>query len=75
MPSREWERFIENYYGEPYMMWHDGIDEKSVTLLKGKERERAEDMLIASLEEGNHYAAIGLRELRSRKAEPHLEEL
>ncbi|MFW9794595.1 MAG: HEAT repeat domain-containing protein [Candidatus Thorarchaeota archaeon] len=73
MPSSEWERFMENYYGDPYMMWHDGIDEKSVTYLKGKERERAEDMLIESLREGNHYAAKGLRELRSEKAIPALE--
>ncbi|MFW9810557.1 MAG: HEAT repeat domain-containing protein [Candidatus Thorarchaeota archaeon] len=72
MPSREWERFIENYYGDPYMMWHDGIDEKSVTRLVGEEREKAEDMLIQSLEEGSHYGAIGLRELRSEKAIPHL---
>ncbi|MFW9926080.1 MAG: HEAT repeat domain-containing protein [Candidatus Thorarchaeota archaeon] len=72
MPSREWEYFMENYYGDPYMMWHDGIDEKSVTYLKGEEREKAEDMLIESLAEGNYYAAKGLRELRSEKAIPTL---
>lgn len=72
MQSREWEYFMENYYGDPYMMWHDGIDEKSVTHLKGEEREKAEDMLIESLTEGNHYAAKGLRELRSAKAIPTL---
>jgi HEAT repeat protein len=72
MPSREWENFMENYYGDSYMMWHDGIDEKSVTKLKGQEREKAEDMLLVSLEEGNHYAAKGLRELRSEKAVPFL---
>lgn len=75
MPSREWNRFMDNYYGDPYMMWHDGIDEKSVTRLKGDERDQAEAKLIESLEEGNHYAAIGLRELRSLKAIPHLESL
>jgi len=32
-------------------------------------------MLIKSLEEGSHYGAIGLRELRSTKAVPILEEL
>jgi len=63
---------MENYYGDPYMMWHDGIDEKSVTYLKGEEREKAEDMLIESLAEGNYYAAMGLRELRSEKAIPAL---
>jgi len=66
---------LENYFGDPYMMWHDGIDEKSVTFLKGKEREKAEDMLIDLLEEGSRYGAIGLRELRSDKAVPILEVL
>ncbi|MFW9964652.1 MAG: HEAT repeat domain-containing protein [Candidatus Sifarchaeia archaeon] len=66
---------MENYFGDPYMMWHDGIDEKSVTFLKGEEREKAEEMLIDLLEEGSHYGAIGLRELRSNKAVPILEAL
>ncbi len=74
MTSPEWDLFMENYYGDPYTMWHDGIDETSVTRLKDEERDRAEDMLIASLEEGSHYGAIGLRELRSTKALPYLEE-
>ena len=72
MSSREWQRFIDNYYGDPYMMWHDGIDEKSVKRLMGEERAKAEAMLIESLHEGSHYAAIGLRELRSTTAVPHL---
>ncbi len=75
MPSYEWERFMENYYGDPYMMWHDGIDESSVTRLTGEERVKAEDMLIESLREGSHYGAIGLRELRSSKGLPHLKEV
>ncbi len=66
---------MADYYGDPYMMWHDGIDEKSVTRLTGDERSRAEEMLISSLEEGNHYAAIGLRELKSTRALPVLERL
>ncbi|MFW9805308.1 MAG: hypothetical protein ACFFFK_01105 [Candidatus Thorarchaeota archaeon] len=74
MPSAEWDHFMENYYGDPYMMWHDGIDETSVLPLKGEERDKAEDMLIQSLEEGSHYGAIGLREMRSTKAIPILEE-
>jgi hypothetical protein len=73
MPSPEWKYFMENYYGDPYMMWHDGIDEKSVIPLKGEERANAEDMLINSLKEGSHYGAIGLREMRSTKAVPILE--
>ena len=75
MPSREWNYFMDNYYGDPYMMWHDGINEKSVIPLKGEEREKAEDMLIESLQEGSHYGAIGLREMRSTKAVPILEDM
>ena len=75
MSSPEWNRFIDNFFDDPYTMWHDGIDEKSVTHLSGAERKKAEDMLIASLEEGNHYAAIGLRELRSTRALNNLERL
>jgi len=74
MSSPEWNRFMKNYYGDPYTMWHDGIDEMSVKHLKGEEREMAEEMLIKSLEEGSHYGAIGLREMRSTKSIPHLEE-
>jgi len=72
LSSPEWNRFMDNYYGDSYMMWHDGIDEKSVTKLNDEEREKAEDMLIQSLEDGSHYGAIGLRELRSKKAIPFL---
>lgn len=61
---------MENFFGDPYMMWHDGIDPTSVCLLEGAERDQAELMLIESLEAGSHYAAMGLRELRSAKAVP-----
>lgn len=52
------------------MMWHDGIDPTAACILEGAERDQAEDMLIESMEEGSHYAAMGLRELRSIKAVP-----
>ncbi len=65
---------MDNYYGDPYMMWHDGIDETAVRVLKGEERQKAEELLIQSLKEGSHYGAIGLRELRSANALPILKE-
>ncbi len=52
------------------MMWHDGIDPTAACILEGAERDQAEAMLIKSMEEGSHYAAMGLRELRSEKAVP-----
>jgi len=75
MPSRQWEYFMENFFGDPYMMWHDGIDSQSVCLLEGAERDQAESMLIESMEAGSHYAAMGLRELKSQRAIPIMKRL
>ncbi|MCF2136875.1 MAG: HEAT repeat domain-containing protein [Candidatus Thorarchaeota archaeon] len=75
MPSTKWNYFMENFFGDPYMMWHDGIDPKAVTYLEGEERKKAEEMLIQSLREGSKYAAMGLRELRSQRAVPVLKEV
>ena len=57
------------------MMWHDGIDPSSVCGLEGAERDQAEDMLIESMKEGNYWAPMGLRELRSEKAVPIMKEM
>ena len=57
------------------MMWHDGIDTTSVCRLEGAERDRAEDMLIESMKEGSYWAPMGLRELRSEKAVPIMNEM
>ena len=66
---------MSNFFGDPYMMWHDGIDSTAVCLLEGAERDQAEAMLIKSMEEGSHYAAMGLRELRSEKAVPLMKQM
>jgi len=75
MPSRQWDYFMENFFGDAYMMWHDGIDPTAACLLEGAERDQAESMLIESMEAGSHYAAMGLRELRSEKAVPVMKRL
>jgi len=75
MPSRQWDYFMSNFFGDPYMMWHDGIDPTAACILEGAERDQAEAMLIKSLEEGSHYAAMGLRELRSEKAVPLMKQM
>ena len=66
---------MDNFFGDPYMMWHDGIDPSSVCGLEGAERDQAEDMLIESMKEGNYWAPMGLRELRSEKAVPIMKEM
>jgi len=66
---------MDNFFGDPYMMWHDGIDPTSVCGLEGAERDQAEDMLIESMKEGSYWAPMGLRELRSEKAVPIMKEM
>ncbi|MHA1137489.1 MAG: HEAT repeat domain-containing protein [Candidatus Thorarchaeota archaeon] len=75
MPSRQWEYFMSNFFGDPYMMWHDGIDPTAACILEEAERDQAEAMLIKSMEEGSHYAAMGLRELRSEEAVPLMKQM
>ena len=75
MPSRQWDYFMSNFFGDPYMMWHDGIDPTAACILEGAERDQAEAMLIKSMEEGSHYAVMGLRELRSEKAVPLMKQM
>lgn len=75
MPSRQWDYFMDNFFGDPYMMWHDGIDPKSVCGLEGAERDQAEAMLIESMQQGSYWAPMGLSELRSQKAIPVMKEM
>ena len=75
MPSRQWDYFMANFFGDSYIMWHDGIDPTSVSGLGGAEREKAEDMLIESMKEGSFWAPMGLRELRSQRAVPVMKDI
>ena len=75
MPSPEWNYFMDNFFGDPYMMWHDGIDPTASRGLKGEEREKGEEMLIESMKEGSYWAPMGLREMGSKKAVPVMKEI
>ncbi len=68
--SEEWENFIENYFGRKGKEYDGGIDVSAAVVLKGEEREKGEDMLIESLQDGSYYAIIGLHEMQSQKAIP-----
>ena len=71
--SREWADFVNNYFGDPYYAWHDGIDEGTVLRLTNPEEKReAEDMLIDALP-GGMFAARGLALLHSERGLPALE--
>lgn len=68
MPSENWNRFYESYFGDPYMAWHDGLDESALLSLTGEERDRAEQMLTDALDSSDHRPAAGLAALRSPEA-------
>lgn len=68
MPSSNWASFEESYFGDPYMAWHDGLDEGALLALEGEERERAEKMLLDALGSGDSRPAAGLASLRSTQA-------
>lgn len=72
--SATWDRFYESYFGDPYMAWHDGLDEQALLSLEGDERDKAEQMLIDALGSGDYRPAAGLASLRSSKAAPKLKD-
>jgi hypothetical protein len=75
MPSPEWNHFMRNFFGDPYEMWHDGIDSTASKRLSGEERVKGEEMLIESMKEGSYWAPMGLREMGSKKAIPIMKEI
>lgn len=74
MPSNEFNAFVESYFGDPYMAWHDGLDEQSLAALTGDERKEAEKMLLDAMNSGDYRPAAGLRVLRSPGAVAKLKE-
>ncbi|MDF1539310.1 MAG: HEAT repeat domain-containing protein [Candidatus Thorarchaeota archaeon] len=74
MPGSDWDYFMENFFGDSYMMWHDGINPAAARYLKGEERDKAEEMLIQSMKDGSYWAPMGLREMRSQAAVPVMKE-
>jgi hypothetical protein len=74
MPSHNWDRFYESFFGDPYMAWHDGLDITALLSLEGEEREEAERLLLQALGTGDSRPARGLEALRSDKAAAPLKE-
>jgi HEAT repeat protein len=72
-PSQTWKYFLSNFFGDQYMMWHDGYDPAAITNLIGEERVAAEEMLIAHPK--NQWSAYGLAEIKSQKAIPVLKKV
>ncbi len=71
MPTHEFEQFYESCFGDSFGIVRDGVNEKAILTLQGKEREEAERLLLKSLAtDKDTYSrpiiALGL--LRSKKA-------
>ncbi|MBD3190466.1 MAG: hypothetical protein GF308_07470 [Candidatus Heimdallarchaeota archaeon] len=56
------------------MVWHDGLNVRSVHQLSDEEKERAFKLLIAGLRTNAWRCAAGLRELHDKRAIPYLHE-
>lgn len=76
MPSYAFQAFVESYFGDPYMAWHDGLDTLSLASLEGEERAEAEKMLLDAMNAGSsdYRIAAGLRVLKSSGAVAKLKE-
>jgi HEAT repeat protein len=73
--SFDWYLFIDSFFGDPYTAWHDGLNVKALLSLPPEEKEEAEKLLLERVNENDTRAAVGLGELRSKKAVPKLREL
>nr|MDO8079258.1 HEAT repeat domain-containing protein [Candidatus Freyarchaeota archaeon] len=73
--SGNWERFYNSFFGDPYWAWHDGLDFDALHQLSPEEKEKAEELFLERVNENDTRAAVGLGELRSKKAVPRLREL
>jgi hypothetical protein len=73
--SPAFRRFLHAFF-EPlsYEEWRNGLDVQALWRFSPDERERAEDLLLQALEQGNsdQRIVIGLGELRTRRAVPWL---
>ncbi len=68
MASYDFERFLESFFGDSYMAWHDGLALNSLRSLEREERIKAEEMLLANIDSGDDRIFVGLGELHSKRA-------
>ncbi len=69
-----WDKFLKsNFFSDPFNAWHDGEDVHVLKALNDEERAKAEAIFIKGLPDPR--LIVGLEELRSQKALPHLHRL
>lgn len=73
--SGNWKRFYDSFFGDTYWAWHDGLDTDTLRALTPEEKKKAEALLLKAVKESDTRAAVGLGELRSKKAVTRLKEL
>ncbi|MDH6130684.1 HEAT repeat protein [Kitasatospora sp. MAA4] len=69
-----WDAYRAAMFGDPYLVWHEGVDLTALAATTGAAREEAVRMLLVGLRAGDPVAAQGLRELRPVEAVPALRE-
>jgi HEAT repeat protein len=77
MTSKNFQRFVNSFFGDPRAAWRDGLDLPALRELEPKERAQAEHMLLNKLDAGSRDPRIvrGLGELGSARAAAGLEAL
>ncbi len=77
MTSKNFQRFVNSFFGDPRAAWHDGLDLPALRELEPKERAQAELLLLGKLKAGSRDPRIvrGLGELGSARAAAGLEAL
>ncbi|MCA9708548.1 MAG: hypothetical protein KDK70_22050, partial [Myxococcales bacterium] len=68
-----WHRWKESVFGSGYMIWHEGLDTRRVTRLRGRARQDAQAMLALGLQQGDPHAGQALAALGSPDAIPQIE--
>lgn len=77
MPAKNWERFINSFFGHPRIAWRDGLNLPALREMEPDERAQAEQLLLDKLEAGSRDPRIvqGLGELACARAVGGLEAL
>ncbi|MCC6552354.1 MAG: HEAT repeat domain-containing protein [Polyangiaceae bacterium] len=75
MPSRDFQRFVETFFGTGAEAAREGPDTAALERLQGSERDQAEQLLMARLGPDDSRAALGLGVLRSQAASDRVAQL